>query len=67
MGLFKRLNGKEKYGEGAGVGLTIIKKMIEMNGGKIWVESVYGEGSSFYFTVPLANQKADEETIKSMS
>lgn len=65
--IFKRLNGKEKYGEGAGVGLTIIKKMIEMNGGKIWVDSVYGEGSSFYFTVPLANQKADGETIKSMS
>jgi two-component system, chemotaxis family, sensor kinase Cph1 len=49
--LFKRLHSQEKYGGGNGAGLAITKKIIELHGGYIWVESTYGKGSTFYFTL----------------
>ncbi|MCX7593915.1 MAG: GAF domain-containing protein [Fischerella sp.] len=51
--LFKRLHEQHLYGGGTGAGLTIAKKMIERHGGRMWVESVYGEGSTFYFTLAI--------------
>lgn len=42
-----------KENKGAGLGLLLVKGFLEKNGGEIWVESVEGEGSSFYFTLPL--------------
>lgn len=50
--LFKRLNhSNDNSQDGTGVGLTFVKKIIERHNGKIWLDSVRGEGTTFYFTI----------------
>ena len=49
--IFKRLHEQNKYGGGTGAGLTIVKKIIERHGGHVWLESLPGEGTTFYFTL----------------
>ena len=49
----KTLSNARKENKGAGIGLLLVKGFLEKNGGEIWVESMEGKGSSFYFTLPL--------------
>lgn len=53
FGLFQKLHSQEEY-EGTGAGLAIVKKILEKYNCDIWLESVLGKGSKFYFTLPKA-------------
>ena len=51
FGIFKRLHTQDKFGGGTGAGLTVAKKIVERHGGRIWLESLPGEGTTFRFTL----------------
>ena len=59
--IFRRLHRREEFGGGSGAGMTIVKKIIERHGGRIWLHSSENKGTTFYFSIPKKMEINDDK------
>ena len=61
--MFRRLHSRQEY-EGTGIGLAVCKRIVERHGGEIGVISTYGEGSTFWFSMPASKTPVEKEELE---
>lgn len=64
--IFSRLHSEKSPYQGTGIGLTTVKKLVELHDGKIYVESVVGEGTTFYFTLQRESSPETKASLHAM-
>lgn len=61
--IFQTLTRRDEF-ESTGLGLTLVKKIVEHYGGRVWVASEVGRGSTFFFTFPIKNERTSNEELQ---
>jgi light-regulated signal transduction histidine kinase (bacteriophytochrome) len=61
--IFQTLSPRDEL-ESTGIGLSVVKKIVELHGGEIWVESKVGEGTTFFFTLPKSRKEVEDAELE---